>query len=461
MPDEFRVERDSMGEMLVPARAYWGPQSQRAIENFAADSLIFPEVFICSIATIKCAAAVANARLGLLKGELSDAIIRSCREVMEGKHKEQFPLGVFQTGSGTSTNMNVNEVLATRANEILTGHKHTSSPVHPNDHVNMGQSSNDVIPSAIRISSYIETKNKLLPALRHLHNAIVEKQLQYHEVVKTGRTHLMDAVPVTFGQEMSGWSTQIQLGIARVESTLPRLAHIPLGGTAVGTGLNAHPEFSERAMRVIRKITDIPFEKAINNFEAQASMDIASEFSGQLKTIAVSLMKIVNDLRLMNSGPHSGLAEIKLPSLQPGSSIMPGKINPVIPEAVRMACAKVLGNDTTITVSCSLGEFELNTMLPVIAYSLLETVDIISHAMRLLADKAIKGMVVNTAQVQELIDKNPIIATALVPVLGYEKTAGIIKKALDQDRKIRDVVLESGLLSEKEVDACLDIRKMI
>lgn len=461
MPDEYRVERDSMGEIRVPADAYWGPQSQRAIENFAADCLIFPEVFIRSIAIIKYAAAVANAGLGLLKGEISDAVVRSCREIMEGKLKGQFPLGVFQTGSGTSTNMNVNEVVATRANELLTGHKHTSVPVHPNDHVNMGQSSNDVIPSAIRISSYIETKNKLLPALLHLYDVIREKQLQYADVVKTGRTHLMDAVPVTFGQEISGWSTQIQLGIARIESALPRLVHLPLGGTAVGTGLNAHPGFSEGAVRVIRELTDIPFERAINNFEAQASMDIASEFSGQLKTIAVSLMKIVNDLRLMNSGPHSGLAEIKLPALQPGSSIMPGKINPVIPEAVRMACAKVLGNDITITVSCSLGEFELNTMLPVIAYALLESIDIISHAMRLLADKAIKGMVVNVAHIQELLDKNPIIATTLVPVLGYEKTAGIIKKALDEDRKIRDVVLESGLLSEKEVDSYLDIRKML
>src|SRR5208283_6193152 len=412
-------------------------------------------------AIIKYAASITNKGLGFLKGDISDAILRSCNEIMEGKLAGQFPLGVFQTGSGTSTNMNVNEVAATRANEMLTGHKHSTAPVHPNDHVNMGQSSNDVIPSAIRLAAYIEVNNNLLPALRHLFDVISQKQQEYNSVIKTGRTHLMDAVPVTFGQEISGWATQIRLGIARIESVLPRLAQLPLGGTAVGTGLNAHPGFSEGVIRVIGEITGLPFVKADNNFEAQASMDIASELSGQLKTIAVGLMKIVNDVRLMNSGPHTGLAEIVLPSLQPGSSIMPGKINPVIAEAGRMACAKVLGNDTTITVSCSLGEFELNTMLPVIGYTLLESIEIMSHAMRLLADKSLNGMVVNSEHIRNLLERNPIIATALVPVLGYEKTAEIIKKALNEDRKIRDVVIESGLLPEKEVDACLDIKRMV
>ncbi len=461
MSEKYRIERDSMGEVKVPSDAYWGAQSQRAIDNFAAGRLTLPEVFIRSVAIIKYAAAVANTGLGLLKGDISDAILRSCKEIMEGKLAGQFPLGVFQTGSGTSTNMNLNEVAATRANELLTGHKHSTVPVHPNDHVNMGQSSNDVIPSAIRIAAYLEVNNNLLPALRHLFEVISQKQQEYNNVIKTGRTHLMDAVPVTFGQEISGWATQIRLGIARIESVLPRLAQLPLGGTAVGTGLNAHPGFSEGVIRVIGEMTGIPFVRADNNFEAQASMDIASELSGQLKTIAVGLMKIVNDVRLMNSGPHSGLSEILLPSLQPGSSIMPGKINPVIAEAGRMACARVLGNDTTITVSCSLGEFELNTMLPVIGYSILESIDIMAHAMRLFADKAVSGMVVNTAHVQELLEKNPIIATTLVPVLGYEKTAGIIKKALAEKRKIREVVLESGLLSEKEVDAYLDIKGMV
>lgn len=452
---------DSMGEIRVPADAYWGAQTQRAIENFVIDCLTLPEIFIRSVATIKYAAAVTNTSLGLLKSEHGDAILRACSEVMEGRLKGQFPLGVFQTGSGTSTNMNVNEVVATRANELLTGKKLTTAPVHPNDHVNIGQSSNDVIPSAIRISAYLELTNTLLPALRHLLDVMSEKQQEYNTVVKTGRTHLMDAVPVTFGQEISGWATQIRLGIDRIESVLPRLAELPIGGTAVGTGLNAPRGFSEGVVRVIGDMTGLSFETSRNNFEAQASMDIAAELSGQLKTVAAGIMKITSDLRLMNSGPQSGLAEIKLPALQPGSSIMPGKINPVIPEAARMACARVLGNDATITVSCSLGEFELNTLLPVIGHTLLESIEIMSHAIHLLADKAIRGMVVNSVHIQKLLKKNPMIATALVPVLGYEKTAGIIMKALDEDRNIREVVLESGLLSEQEADAYLDINKMV
>lgn len=450
-----------MGGVAVPADAYWGAQSQRAIDNFGTGRMTLPEAFIRSVAIIKYAAAAANTELELLKPEISGAIAASCREIMEGKLGGQFLLGVFQTGSGTSTNMNVNEVVATRANELLTGHKHTGRPVHPNDHVNMGQSSNDVIPSAIRLASYLEVSNNLLPALKHLLDAVSRKQQEYKDVIKTGRTHLMDAVPITFGQEFSGWAAQVGLGIARIESVLPRLAQLPLGGTAIGTGLNAHPEFSRAVLRVIREITGLPFAKADNNFEAQASMDIAAELSGQLKTIAVGLMKIITDIRLMNSGPHSGLAEIQLPPLQPGSSIMPGKINPVIAEAGRMACAKVLGNDAAIAVSCALGEFELNTMLPVIGYSLLESIDILSHAMRLLADKSISGMTVNSDRVLALLEKNPIIATTLAPVIGYENTAMIIKKALDENRKIREVVLEAGLLSEKEVDFYLDIKRMV
>ncbi len=461
MGDQYRVEMDSMGEIRVPAEAYWGAQTQRAIENFQADFLIFPEVFIRSVAMIKYAAVAANAALGLLEKEHSDAILTACREIMDGKFKGQFPLGVFQTGSGTSTNMNVNEVAATRANELLTGEKLTTAPVHPNDHVNMGQSSNDVVPSAVRLSTYLELSNTLLPALSHLFEAITEKQREYDTVVKTGRTHLMDAVPITFGQEMSGWATQIRLGIDRIESVMPRLAELPIGGTAVGTGLNAPLGFGEKVVGVINEMTGFLFERSGNNFEAQATMDIASDVSGQLKTIAVGLMKITNDLRLMNSGPQSGFAEIRLPALQPGSSIMPGKINPVIPEAARMACARVLGNDTTITVSCSMGEFELNTMLPVIGHALLESIEIMAHAMRLLADKAIRGMEVNSIRIQKLLEKNPMIATALVPALGYAKTAEIIIKALKEDRKIREVVLESGLISEAEVDSYLDIKKMV
>ncbi|MEW5746835.1 MAG: class II fumarate hydratase [Nitrospirota bacterium] len=461
MAEEYRVEHDSIGPVKVPAHAYWGAQSQRAIENFSVSMPAFPEVFIRSVAIIKYAAAATNASLGLLPEDLSDAILQACREIIEGKHKEHFPLGIFQTGSGTSTNMNVNEVAATRANEILTGKRVTTSPVHPNDHVNKGQSSNDVIPSAIRMAAYLEVNDKLLPSLEHLHRTIIGKQEEYRDVVKTGRTHLMDAVPVTFGQELSGWAAQIQFGIERIESVLPRLAQLPLGGTAVGTGLNAHPKFAEGAISIINEVTGIPFAKARNNFEAQAAMDVTAELSGQLKTIAASLMKIVNDLRLMNSGPVAGLAEIQLPALQPGSSIMPGKVNPVIPEAARMVCARVIGNDTTITISCSLGEFELNTMLPVIGYTLLESIEMLSVTMRLLADKAIEGMTVNADHGQDLLDKNPIIATSLAPLLGYERAAELIEKAVKEKRKIRDVVLASGLLSEKELDACLDVKKMV
>lgn len=452
---------DSMGEVRVPADAYWGAQTQRALENFTADFLQLPDEFIHALAVIKYAAAVTNTSLGLLKPEHSGAILTACKEVMDGKLKGQFGLGVFQTGSGTSSNMNVNEVVATRANELLTGKKLATAPVHPNDHVNMGQSSNDVVPSAVRVSAFLELNNTLLPALRHLLEVVAAKQQEFNTVIKTGRTHLMDAVPVTFGQEISGWAAQIQFGIERIEGVLPRLSQLPLGGTAVGTGLNAPAGFSKGVIKVLNETTGSSFENARNNFEAQASMDIAAELSGQLKTVAVSLMKIISDLRLMNSGPHSGLGEITLPALQPGSSIMPAKVNPVIPEAARMACARVLGNDITITVSCSMGEFELNTMLPVVGHALLESIRIISHSARLLADKSIAGMSVNRARVQALLEKNPMIAAALVPVLGYVKTAGIIKKALDEDRKIREVVLESGLLSEKEVDAYLDMSKMI
>ncbi len=461
MSGEYRIERDSLGEIKVPAGVYWGAQSQRAMENFAIGSLKFHEILIQSLAVIKYAAAVANEELGLLKKDAASAIRQACTEIIEGKHKGQFTLSIFQTGSGTSTNMNVNEVVATRANEILGGKRITTAPVHPNDHVNMGQSSNDTFPSAIRMAAYIELQSEFLPALKHLHDAVSVKQQEYKDVIKTGRTHLMDAVPITFGQEMSGWAAQILLGISRIEKTLPGLAQLPLGGTAVGTGMNTHRRFPEKAIRVINEMTGIQFRRPLNNFEAQASMDIASELSGQLKTIAAGVMKISNDLRLMNSGPYAGFAEIRLPAVQPGSSIMPGKINPVVPEAARMVCARIMGNDTTITVSCSLGEFELNAMLPIIGYCLLESIEIFSHALRALADKAIQGMVVNTAGVQEALEKNPIIATALVPVLGYEKTAEIIKKALQEGKKIKEALRESGLLSEEEINARLDLKKMV
>jgi fumarate hydratase class II len=455
------MERDSLGEVRVPEDAYWGAQSQRAIENFAVSGLRFPPVFIHSLALIKYAAAVTNRQFGLLPENLSSAIEQACREIMEGRYATEFPLCIYQTGSGTSTNMNVNEVASTRANEILTGRKSTTAPVHPNDHVNRGQSSNDVIPSAIRLSAYLELNTRLLPALRHLHGIISGKQRECGELIKTGRTHLMDAVPITVGQELSGWMAQLQFGIDRIEGVLPRLAQLPLGGTAVGTGLTAHPMFGESVTGIITRETGLSFRKADNNFEAQASMDIAAELSGQLKTLAASLMKITNDMRLMNSGPFSGFSEIRLPAIQPGSSIMPGKINPVIPEAVRMVCARVMGNDTTINFSCSLGEFQLNTMLPVIGYALLESIEILSNGMRILADKAISGMAYNVRHISDVMERNPVIATVLISVLGYDKTAELVRKAVAEGRKIKDVVLESGLLTEQEIEARLDTGNMV
>ncbi|MCI0469158.1 MAG: class II fumarate hydratase [Nitrospirae bacterium] len=461
MKTKYRIEKDTLGEVSVPTDAYWGAQTQRAIENFKISGTRFSLEFIKAVALIKYSAAETNARLGLLKKDLSEAIISACMELLDGGLSDQFPLDIFQTGSGTSTNMNVNEVIATRANELLTGIKSTSSPIHPNDHVNMGQSSNDVIPSAIRIASVLMAKERLIPYLEDLHCCILEKRTEYKDIVKIGRTHLMDAMPVTFGHELSGWATQVKHGIRRVEKSLPSLAELPIGGTAVGTGINTHRMFAKEVVKTLNKLTNVDFTNAANNFEAQAAIDSASEMSGQLKTIAASLMKIANDLRLMNSGPVSGMAEIQLPALQPGSSIMPAKVNPVVPEAVRMVCAKVMGNDTTITISCASGEFELNTMLPVIAHCLLESIDILSGAVNALCSKAIQGMVVNVEHVSDLIEKNPVIATTLVPSIGYEKTAELIKKAIKEKRRIRNIVRESGILTEDEINKYLDINKMI
>ena len=452
----YRIEKDSLGEVKVPADALWGAQTQRAVENFPISGIRFPRVFIRALGLIKYAAAKANLELGLLDEELANAIMQAAMEVAEGKWDDHFPIDIFQTGSGTSTNMNANEVISNRANLILGGELGTKKPVHPNDHVNKGQSSNDVIPSAIHVAAYLEVNEILLPALRHLHETLVKKSEEWDHLVKTGRTHLMDAMPIRLGQEISGWARQVELGIERIEATLPRLAELALGGTAVGTGINTHPEFGKKVAAILAEMTGIPFVEAKNHFEAQAAQDAAVELSGQLKTVAASLMKFANDLRWMNSGPIAGLSEIKLPALQPGSSIMPGKVNPVIAEAVRMVAAQVFGNDVAINFGGALGDFELNVMLPVIAHNLLQSITILGNAARVLADKAIAGFDVNVERITGLVGRNPILGTALNPIIGYDKAAEVVKKAMREGRTVKEVVLEMGLLSEEEAERILN-----
>ena len=450
----YRIERDSLGEVKVPADALYGAQTQRAVENFPVSGLRFPRQFIRALGMIKGVAAAVNQDLGLMEPDMAAAIQEAAKEVEEGQWDDQFPIDIFQTGSGTSTNMNANEVIATLASRKL-GRK-----VHPNDHVNMSQSSNDVIPTAIHVSAYLSVEETLLPALAHLKETIDKKAAETDHVVKTGRTHLMDAMPVRMSQEMSGWSSQIAHGMDRVRAVLPRLALLAQGGTAVGTGINAHPEFGRRFAAKMAERTGLPFETSPNYFESLSSQDTAVELSGQLKVIAASLMKIANDLRWMNSGPIAGLAEIALPALQPGSSIMPGKINPVIPEAVTMVCAQVFGNDVSITIGGQAGNFQLNVMLPVIAHNLLESIKILGNVSRILADKAIAGFTVNEERIASFVDRNPILVTALNPVIGYELGAKIAKRAYAEGRTVKEVALEMTDLTPEELDEILDPRKL-
>jgi fumarate hydratase class II len=448
-PPSFRIERDSMGELNVPAEALWGAQTQRAVENFPISGLTLPRGFIRAVALIKRAAAAANAQLGLLASDIAEAIERAAQEVAGGAHDAQFPIDVFQTGSGTSTNMNANEVIAHLA-------ARAGLAVHPNDHVNMGQSSNDVIPTAIHVSAALLLHEQLLPSLHHLARVIAQREQELAAVVKTGRTHLMDAMPVTLGQELSGWRTQIENGTARLRAVEPRLLRLAQGGTAVGTGINAHPGFAAAFCRELSALTGIGFEPSRNYFESLSAQDAAVELSGQLKVVAVSVMKIANDLRWMNSGPLAGLGEIALPALQPGSSIMPGKVNPVIPEAAAMVAAQVIGNDTTITIAGQSGNFQLNVMLPLIAYNLLASIRLLANVSRLLADRAIAGFEVNRARLAEALDRNPILVTALNPVIGYEKGAAIAKKAYAEGKPIREVAARETALPREQLDALLD-----
>jgi fumarate hydratase class II len=451
----FRSEHDSLGEVRVPAGALWGAQTQRAVENFPISGRRLPREFIRALALIKAAAAHANAALGQLDPSLAEAIEKAALEVANGVHDSQFPVDVFQTGSGTSTNMNANEVIAALAA------RDGDANVHPNDHVNMSQSSNDAIPTAIQVSACLLTREHLLPALRHLRSIIDRRAKALAKMVKTGRTHLMDAMPLSFGQELSGWSAQIGSAQARIEESLPRLAELPLGGTAVGTGINADPRFAKRAVARLSKLAGARFSCATNRFESMAAQDHAVALSGQLNTLACALMKISNDLRWMNSGPLAGLGEIALPALQPGSSIMPGKVNPVIPEAVCMVCAQVIGQHTTITVAGQSGNFQLNVMLPVIADNLLDSIRLLANASRLLADRAIAGFTVDRDRVSEALSRNPILVTALNRRIGYEQGAAIAKRAYAEGRPVREVAREMTELSEDELSALLDPARLI
>ena len=450
MTDSYRIERDSMGELQVPADALWGAQTQRAVQNFQISGLTMPREFIRALGLIKEAAARVNKDLSLLDSKKADAIIEASAAVASGAFDTQFPVDVFQTGSGTSSNMNANEVIANLAS------KESGERIHPNDDVNLGQSSNDVVPTAIQVSAVLSASEHLLPSLLHLAETIDIKSEELDQVVKTGRTHLMDAMPLTFGQELSGWSRQIRSGIKRIRGALKRVRQLPLGGSAVGTGINAHPEFGPRAAVALRQLTGFKFKSSPNYFEGISSQDAAVELSGQLKTLACSLMKIANDLRLMNSGPLAGMGDIELQALQPGSSIMPAKVNPVIPEAVCMVCAQVIGNDAAITVAGQSGQFQLNVMLPVVASNLLQSLAILSNSSDALADRAISGFEVRDDIIAGALNRNPVLVTALNPVIGYEQGAAIAKKAYAEGRPVRDVALEMSGLSAEELDRLLD-----
>ncbi|WP_426404158.1 class II fumarate hydratase [Streptomyces sp. R-07] len=459
--DGYRIEHDSMGEVRVPAHAKWRAQTQRAVENFPISGQHLERAHIEALARIKAAAAKVNAELGVIEKDRAEAIVSAAEEVAEGRWDEHFPVDVFQTGSGTSSNMNTNEVIATLATERLP----EGREVHPNDHVNASQSSNDVFPSSIHIAATGAVTRDLIPALDHLAAALERKSAEFTSVVKSGRTHLMDATPVTLGQEFGGYAAQVRYGAERLRAALPRLAELPLGGTAVGTGINTPAGFSAAVIAEVARATGLPLTEARDHFEAQGARDGLVETSGQLRTIAVSLTKIANDLRWMASGPRTGLAEINLPDLQPGSSIMPGKVNPVIPEAVLMVAAQVTGNDTTVAVAGAAGNFELNVMLPVMAKNLLESVRLLANASRLLADRTVDGITANVERAREYAESSPSVVTPLNKHIGYEEAAKVAKKSLAERKTIREVVIESGYvergdLTVEQLDEALDVLRM-
>ena len=456
---EFRIERDTMGEVRVPATALWRAQTRRAVENFPISGTPLEPQNIHALAQIKAAAARVNAELGVLDADVAKAVEQAALEVADGRYDDQFPIDVFQTGSGTSSNMNVNEVIASLASRTL------GSSVHPNDSVNASQSSNDTFPTSIHVAATAAITRDLIPALEHLAEALEAKAVEFETVVKAGRTHLMDATPVTLGQEFGGYAAQVRYGVERLQSALPRVAELPLGGTAVGTGINTPPGFSARVIEVLAELTGLPLTEARNHFEAQGSRDALVEASGQLKTIAVGLHKICTDLRWMGSGPRTGLGELRLPDLQPGSSIMPGKVNPVVPEATSMVCAQVIGNDATVAFAGSSGNFELNVMMPVMAANLLQSIRLLANASRVLADRTVAGIEAEVEHCRELAESSPSVVTPLNRYIGYENAAAVAKKAVKERKTIREVVLEEGYvdrgdLTEEQLDSALDVLSM-
>ena len=455
---DTRTERDSMGDVQVPAEAYYGAQTERARQNFPVSGLRFSRRFIEAMGMIKGEAAAVNADLGIVEPELAEFIQKAAAEVAEGNHDGDFPLDIFQTGSGTSTNMNANEVIANRAIELAGGEIGSKSPVHPNDHVNASQSSNDVIPTAIHVSVFGAVVEDLEPALTHLAETLETKAEEFDDIVKIGRTHLQDAVPIRLGQEFSAYAQQIRNGLARLDAAKPRLAELALGGTAVGTGLNADPKFAPAVIERLAKRTGHPYVGAPNRFEALAAKDAAVEISGMLKTVAVSMTKIANDIRWLGSGPRCGIGEISLPSLQPGSSIMPGKVNPVIPESVLMVAAQVIGNDVTVSAGGMSGVFELNVMMPVIAYNLLQSVEILANSARIFADRCIAGLEANRERAAELVEQSLAMVTSLAPKVGYDKAAEIAKEAFSSGRTVREVATEMEILDADELEKALDAR---
>ena len=456
MSASHRIEKDSLGEVRVPADALYGAQTQRAAENFPISGRRFTRRFIEALGRLKEAAAETNAELGLVSGELTGAIAAAAREVANGYWDDHFVLDIYQTGSGTSTNMNANEVIAALANRALAGAAH----VHPNDHVNYGQSSNDIIPTAIHVSCRAAIRDELVPALALLRDALGEKARDFDGIVKSGRTHLMDATPVRLGQEFGGYAAQVAKGIERVERAGEEMAEVPLGGTATGSGINTHPEFAGRTMARVAARYGIDFCEAEDHFEAQGAKDACVSLAGALNTVAASLMKIADDIRWLASGPTSGISEIQLPAVQPGSSIMPGKVNPVICEAMMMVCARVAGNATTVTIAGQRGNFELNVMMPVIADALLESITLLANASQVLTERCVTGITARPDRARELLERNPSIATALNAYIGYDKAAVVAKKAAGEGRSVREVVEEMGLISPEELDDALDVRGM-
>jgi fumarate hydratase class II len=457
----YRIERDSMGPVKVPKEAYYGPQTQRAIENFSVSGWRFGREFLYALGLIKYASAKTNGELGLLGKRITRAIEQASQEVMEGRWDKQFVVDIFQTGSGTSTNMNANEVIANRANEILGSKRGTYRPVHPNDHVNLGQSSNDVFPSTIHIASVFLLQQKLLPALSDLHEALKDKEREFHSILKIGRTHLQDATPIRLGQEFGGYARQVKLGIHRIQNAMKSLSELPLGGTAVGTGINTHPLFAKKVIAMTNKKIGYRFSEAIDHFEAQGAKDALVEMSGTLKTVAVSLIKVANDIRWLGSGPRCGIGEIHLQDTQPGSSIMPGKVNPVIPESLIQVCAQVIGNDSAIVLAGLSGNFELNVMMPLIAYNLLQSIHLLANAVNNFSKRCIKGLKADRKRCEEMIEKSLALATALTPKIGYEEAARIAKKAYVQNKTIRQIVEKERLFSKEELNLLLDPRSMI